>query len=100
MVKSQLIINLGYNKSTIRAGCDNMYCIMNENEEVKCQLSSSAWYVKEGDELLKKYRASKSEFEKVKMLPKMIAMLGKLKFQLNEINKYIPDELRGEFNLN
>jgi hypothetical protein len=81
-----------YNKSTLENRCDIIKGIMDERTEIEQQLSSSKWYEEQASALLIKYHNCPTMREQAKMLPVLTAMLGKLKFQRNELKKYMANE--------
>lgn len=58
-----------------------------ENPKEQIMIETGEWLMKESDRLITEYRNCRSEYEKVKVIKKMESLTGKIKFEMNEIER-------------
>jgi len=56
-----------------------------ENPKEQMMIETDEWLIKECSKLIKQYKNCKSEHEKVKLFPKIDELLGKISFEMREI---------------
>ncbi len=56
-----------------------------ENPKEKMMIESDEWLVKECLKLLEQYKNCKSEHEKIKLFPKIDSLIGRISFEMKEI---------------
>ncbi len=61
-------------------------------QEIEQQLASSAYYEKEAAKVLTEYRSCPTMYGQARMLPRLDAMLGKMRFQQRELEKYMTND--------